>query len=50
VELECTQCGRWAADHDERGWKGYLVDLDDDGRDEVAYFCPTCAQAEFGES
>jgi hypothetical protein len=30
------------------GWQGHLVDLDDDGRDEVVFFCPACAAREFG--
>ena len=31
------------------GWEGHLVDLDDDGEDEVAFYCPDCAGREFGE-
>jgi hypothetical protein len=40
-------CGREQAER-ERGWQGHLVDLDEDGVDEVAFFCPRCAAREFG--
>jgi hypothetical protein len=30
------------------GWQGHLADLDDDGRDDVAFFCAACAAREFG--
>jgi hypothetical protein len=43
----CEECGR-AIIEGERGWQGHLVDLDDDGEDEVLYFCPRCAEREFG--
>lgn len=43
----CEECGRAISDG-ERGWQGYLVDLDDDGEDEVLFFCPRCAEREFG--
>jgi len=45
--LICAECGR----HDDervRGWQGHLVDLDDDGHDEVVFFCPRCVAREFG--
>jgi hypothetical protein len=32
------------------GWQGHLVDLGDDGGDEVVYYCPTCAKREFSDS
>jgi hypothetical protein len=49
VALICAECGR-TEDNDARGWRGYLVDLDDDGADEVIVFCPCCAAREFGGS
>ena len=49
VALICAECGQ-PDDNDGRGWRGYLVDLDDDGADEVIFFCPRCATREFGGS
>jgi hypothetical protein len=45
--LVCAECGREDDDR-ERAWQGHLVDLDDDGADEVVFFCPDCAAREFG--
>jgi hypothetical protein len=45
--LLCTECGCESTGA-ERGWQGQLVDLNDDGGDEVAFFCPDCAAREFG--
>ena len=47
ANLVCCDCERRAGGT-AAGWQGYLVDLDDDGRDEVAFFCPACAAREFG--
>jgi len=47
VELVCCECGRRAGESATR-WQGYLVDVDDDGQDEVVFFCPACAAREFG--
>jgi hypothetical protein len=44
--LTCTECGRRSGG-EARGWQGYLVDLDDDGEDEVVFYCPACAAREF---
>jgi hypothetical protein len=49
VALICAECGRTDDDH-ARGWCGYLVDVDDDGADDVIFFCPHCAAREFGGS
>jgi len=49
ADLLCTECGRFGAVA-EHGWEGHLVDLDDDGEDEVAFFCPACAAREFGSA
>ena len=43
-ECECASLGA------AFGWEGHLVDLDDDGADEVAFFCPDCVEREFGLS
>jgi hypothetical protein len=47
--LVCCECERRSAGT-ASGWQGYLVDLDDDGRDEVVFFCPGCAAREFGKA
>jgi len=47
AELVCAECCCEAAEA-ERGWQGHLVDVDDDGADEVLFFCPRCAAREFG--
>ncbi len=45
--LVCAECGRGDSDR-KPGWEGHLVDLDDDGEDEILFFCPDCAAREFG--
>jgi hypothetical protein len=45
-ELTCSECACSAAG-EVRGWQAHLVDLNDDGEDEVALFCPSCAAREF---
>jgi hypothetical protein len=45
--LICVECGCESRGA-EQGWQGHVVDLDDDGEDEVAFFCPGCAEREFG--
>ncbi len=47
VELVCCECERHAAGR-ATAWQGHLVDVDDDGHDEVVFFCPGCAAREFG--
>jgi len=49
VELVCEEC-RARSDARALGWRGYLVDRDDDGEDEVVFYCPRCAGREFGEN
>lgn len=49
LALICAECGRTGDEH-ARGWRGYLVDLDEDGADEVAFFCARCSIREFGGS
>ena len=46
VELVCEECRRVSASG-ERGWQALRVDLDDDGHDEVVFYCPACAAREF---
>jgi len=49
VELFCEEC-RARSGASAVGWRGYLVDRDDDGEDEVVFYCPRCAVREFGEN
>jgi hypothetical protein len=46
-KLLCIEC-KERSDSSARGWRGYLVDVDDDGEDEVVFYCPRCAAREFG--
>ncbi len=45
--LVCVECGLGPIGQ-ACGWRAYLVDLDDDGQDEVALYCPACVEREFG--
>lgn len=47
--LVCCECKRRSVCN-AVGWQGHVVDLDDDGRDEVVLFCPGCAAREFAAS
>ncbi len=49
VELVCEEC-RARSNASAVGWRGYLVDRDYDGEDEVVFYCPGCAAREFGEN
>jgi hypothetical protein len=44
--LICSECERMS-DAEANGWQAHLVDLNEDGEDEVAFFCPNCAAREF---
>jgi hypothetical protein len=44
--LICEECGRGSTKL-ASGWRGYLIDLDDGGEDEAAFFCPACVEREF---
>jgi hypothetical protein len=46
-ELVCVECERRSA-AGAPGWQGHLVDVDDDGEDEIVFYCPCCAAREFG--
>jgi hypothetical protein len=43
-QLVCAECGA-QADEDAEGWRAYLTS---DEPEEVATFCPKCAEREFG--
>jgi hypothetical protein len=43
--MRCEECGQEARDAPKAG--ALLVDLDDDGQDEVVSFCPVRAEREF---
>jgi hypothetical protein len=46
--MECVECGVTADDHAE-GWRGYRTDEPDtNDSPEVAFYCPSCAEREFG--
>lgn len=47
MTLTCIECA-CASDDRAVGWEAHLVDLDDDGADEIVCFCPRCSAREFG--
>jgi hypothetical protein len=47
-QLLCEECEALSGARAE-GWRGHLVDLDDDGEDEVVFYCLRCATREFGK-
>jgi hypothetical protein len=47
--MRCEECGI-DADDGARGWRAYLVDLYDDGEDDLAFYCPACAEREFSST
>lgn len=47
MKLVCEECGR-ANTGAAAGWQFHLVDLDDDGVEEVIVYCPDCGEREFG--
>jgi hypothetical protein len=42
--VECEECGRFWLPADEERWRAFL-----DDEDEVRFFCPVCAEREFGD-
>jgi hypothetical protein len=47
--LRCTDCGRWS-DDEARRWRAVLAgDADIEDTLEVVFFCPDCAEREFGQ-
>ena len=45
----CVRCEEREveAEGDAKGWEAHLVDLDDDGQDEVVFYRSVCAEREF---
>jgi hypothetical protein len=47
--LRCEECGRLTGS-DTRGWRGYrLEDPEGDESPGIAFYCPACAEREFGK-
>jgi hypothetical protein len=48
--LECAECGAFS-DEQASGWRAYrMSDLDQRRAATVAFYCPSCAEREFGRS
>ena len=48
--LRCVECGR-TTPADARGWRAFRADDPrDDAEPELAFFCPACAEREFGST
>jgi hypothetical protein len=47
-QLRCVQCG-CASGLYAAGWRGYRTDPEQREAPELVFFCPTCAEREFGE-
>ena len=45
--MTCEECGQEAEGRAE-AWEAHLSDLDDDGQDEVVFYCQACAERELG--
>jgi hypothetical protein len=45
---ECVECGRVWRPSDPEHWEAYLAYLTDDEPPELAFYCPECAEREFG--
>jgi RNase P subunit RPR2 len=44
----CEECGA-IADESGKGWRGYRMDNPEEGEPPaVAWYCPSCAEREFG--
>lgn len=48
--LTCIECRVVPCRPEAKGWRAFLVDLDDDGQDEVVFYCPACSEREFAQS
>ena len=44
--VRCEEC-EVEAEGDAQRWEAHLADLDDDGQDEVVFYCAECAAREF---
>jgi hypothetical protein len=48
--INCEECGTPPATGEEAfRWRAYLISVVDDGDEEVAVYCPECADREFGD-
>jgi hypothetical protein len=48
--LNCEECATPPATGEEAlRWRAYLIAVVDDGDEEVAVYCPECADREFGD-
>jgi Zn finger protein HypA/HybF involved in hydrogenase expression len=47
---ECVECHRVWQPSDRERWEAYLAYLSDDESPELAFYCPECAEREFGGS
>jgi hypothetical protein len=48
--LNCEVCATQPATVEEAlRWRAYLIEVVDDGNEEVAVYCPECADREFGD-
>jgi hypothetical protein len=45
----CAECGAVWLPADEERWRAYLGSDDLDEPPEVAFYCPDCAEREFGD-
>jgi hypothetical protein len=45
---ECVECQRVWQPSDHEHWEAYPAYVSDDEPPEVAFFCPDCAEREFG--
>jgi hypothetical protein len=44
--IVCLECEEHTND-EARGWEAHRYDVDDDGADEILFYCPACAVREF---
>ncbi|HEX2460034.1 MAG TPA: hypothetical protein VHJ58_07775 [Vicinamibacterales bacterium] len=48
--LNCEVCATQPATVEEAlRWRAYLIEVVDDGDEEVAVYCPECADGKFGD-
>ena len=48
--LNCEECATEPATVEEAlRWRAYLISVVDDGDEEVAVYCPECADRKFGD-
>jgi hypothetical protein len=46
----CAECGKVWLPADGAPWEAYLAYVTDDEPPELAFYCPECAEREFGGS